>query len=110
MKPLSLSTTKSLYKPIEIEIDGKKYQALPITRKILQEMGGLEKKIRAGNAECAYEQVELLFGTNHVFDKLDLRQINEIVGFVTAQLFRPERIAQGEDPKAKNRKRPGSKE
>lgn len=108
MKPLILSTKKSVYKPIEIEVDGVKYAAKPINRTILEEMGKLEREIRSGDAQKAYDQVELVFGHLKVFDRLDLRQINEIVNYVTNALFKPERLEK-KDPE-KNESGPGEKE
>jgi hypothetical protein len=108
MKPLILSTKKSVYKPIEVEIDGKVYRAKTINREILDEMGKLEEGIRTGDAGKAYDQVELIFGNGQIFNKLELRQINDIVAHVTKCLFSPEKVEpKGEE---KNASRPGSKE
>lgn len=110
MSHLKISTTKALYKPIEVEIDGKMLQAIPITRAVLRKMGELEKRIRAGEAYCAYDQLELIFGTEKAFDDLDLRHVNEIVNHVTTQLFRPERIEKGDkDKEIKKEIAPGDK-
>jgi len=103
---LKLSTTKSLYKPITIEIDGTVLTAQPITREVLRKMASLEKRIRAGNVEAAYEQIELIFGKHKVFDKLVLQQVNEIVEYVSTCIFKPERELTAEE---KNLKRPGDK-
>jgi len=103
---LKLSTTKSLYKPITIEIDGTELKARPMTRDVLRKMSVLEKRIRTGDVEAAYEQVELIFGKHKVIDKLELRQVNEIIEYVTTCIFKPERELQTEE---KNLKRPGDK-
>jgi len=108
MKPLKLSTKKLLYKPITIEIDGKLYESKPINRAMLEQMSELESQIRSGNAQSAYDQVKLMFGNHSVFDKLDLRQINDIISYVTTCLFRPEKVK--EEQPEKNRKRPGNSE
>jgi len=103
---LKLSTEKSLYKPITIEIDGMKLQARPITRGVLRKMASLEKRIRTGDVEAAFEQVELIFGKQKVIDKLELRQVNEIIEYVTTCIFKPERELTVEE---KNSTRPGDK-
>ncbi|MHA1613324.1 MAG: hypothetical protein ACTSYJ_00595 [Candidatus Thorarchaeota archaeon] len=103
---LKLSTEKSLYKPITVEIDGVKLQAQPITRGVLRKMASLEKRIRTGDVEAAFEQVELIFGKQKVIDKLELRQINEIIEYVTTCIFKPERELTVEE---KNSTGPGDK-
>jgi len=103
---LKLSTKKSLYKPITVEIDGVKLQARPITREVLRKMASLEKRIRTGDVEAAFEQVELIFGKQKMIDKLELRQVNEIIEYVTTCIFKPERELQTEE---KNSTRPGDK-
>jgi hypothetical protein len=110
MSPLKLSTSKSLYKPIEIEIDGETFRAKVLTRAMLRKMTTLEKKIRGGDADGAYEQLEMIFGKHQVFDKLDLRQVNEIIAYVTTQFFKPEKaIDVDETEEEKNVNRPGDK-
>lgn len=107
---LKLSTVKSVYKPIVIDIDGIEHKAKPIDRATLRKMGELEKRIRAGDADVAYEQLNLLFGKHKAFDNLELRQVNEIIAYVTRQLFAPEKIDEGENETEKNEKRSGGKD
>jgi len=103
---LKISTEKSLYKPITVEIDGVKLEARPMTREVLRKMASLEKRIRAGDVEAAFEQVELIFGKQKVINKLELRQVNEIITYVTNCIFKPERELAVEE---KNSTGPGDK-
>lgn len=110
MNRLKIDTTKSLYKPIEIEVNGKVFEAKTLTRVILRDLSKLEARIRQGEAEAAYEQLELMFGKQKEFDQLTLQHVNEIVTYVTTQLYAPERILPTDKPNEKtekNGKRPG---
>jgi len=113
MNRLKIDTTRSLYRPIEVEIDGKVFEVKPLTRAKLRTLAGLEKRIREGDAEAAYEQLEIMLGKKANLEKLTLQHVNEIVSFVTMQIYQPERILaedSPEDKKAKNSKGPGDKE
>jgi len=103
---LKLSTTKSLYKPITIEIDGVQIKAKPLKKERLRQIAEIEKRIRAGNVLAAYDQIEVIFGKQKKFEKLELRQVNEIIEYVTNSIFRPEKELPKEE---KNSTRPGDK-
>lgn len=91
MPKLLISTKKSLYKPIVVNIDGQDQEVIPITKKILKKLKEFEDKIREGDAEAAYAQLELLMDTKKFTDKLELRQVNEIIRFVTISIHAPEK-------------------
>lgn len=91
MAKLIIDTKKSVYKPIIVEIDGENYEVKSVNRAMLKKITELENKLKMGNAEAAYDQLELLFGAIKAFDKLDLREVNEIINHVTDKLYRPEK-------------------
>jgi len=103
---LKISTTKSLYKPIVIEIDGVQIKAKPFVKERLRRIAEIEKKIRAGDVLAAYEQIEVIFGKQKKFESLELRQVNEIIEYVTNSILRPEKELPVEE---KNSTGPGDK-
>ncbi|MHA1225237.1 MAG: hypothetical protein ACTSPV_00675 [Candidatus Hodarchaeales archaeon] len=122
-----ISTRKSLYDPIEIEIDGEVYQSKKTTRTILAEINELDKKISPDNDEPLYKIVRLLFDVDQkILDKLDKREVEDIYFFVKKKFQEIERERlrlisdtfgkiwneKGQRVKRtipKNRKRPGNK-
>ena len=88
--------TKSVYPPIKVKIHGKIYEAKPMNRDILRKTSELEKRIRNGDLECTYDQVELLFGKKPIFEKLELREVNEIINYIAVQAFRAEKAAKAD--------------
>lgn len=113
MNRLKIDTTRSLYKPVEVEIDGKVFEVQALTRAKLRDLSALEKRIREGDSEAAYEQIEIMLGKQAGFEKLTLQHVNEIVTFVTTKIYQPERILPTDSPdekKAKNSKGPGDKD
>lgn len=106
MAKLIIDTKKSIYKPIIVEIDGENYSVKSVNRAMLKKMAELEETITGGNPEAAYDQLELLFGAVKAFDKLDLREVNEIINHVTAKLYKPEK---DEKSPEKNESSPGDK-
>lgn len=124
---LVINTRKSLYDPIEIEIDGQVYQSKKTTRAVLAEINKLDDQITEKNDEPMYKIVELLFGIDRkILDKLDKREVEDIYFFIKKkfQEVNKERLKLIADtfgnlwglegkkkPKEKipSRKRPGSK-
>lgn len=100
MARLTIDTKKSLYKPIEIEVNGKVYLVKRITRPIIVELDKLAKNALDGDVEAAYKQVELLLGKDKSLDELELREVNEIVTYITQQIFKPEKVIPDEEKKA----------
>ena len=85
--------TKSVYPPIKVKIHGTIYEAKPMSREVLRKTSALEKRIKNGELECTYDQVELLFGKKPIFEKLELREVNEIINYIAVQAFRAEKSA-----------------
>lgn len=90
---------KSAYKPIQVKILGKVYTAKPMDRATVRKVGELEKRIKAGDIECSYEQLDLMLGKHKAFEKLEFRQINEIIEYIAILNYRAEKEDLKEDPK-----------
>lgn len=79
---LVLNTKKSLYEPIEIEIDGQVYQSVKTTRTLLVEIDKLDEKAASNDDEALYKVVQLLFNVERkVLEKLDKREVQDIYTF-----------------------------
>lgn len=81
---LKLNTKKSLYSPIEIEIDDEVYQSIPMTHDVRVRMGEISGNITIMSAEkksvealCTF--VKYVFNVEQkVLNKLELREIEDI--------------------------------
>ena len=90
-KKLVLSTQKSIHKPIEIEVDGKTYQNRPLSKATFDEVRKHEKAALKGDIEALYNQVNILFGVPvEVLNKLDVRDVNTLLQYTMAQIFKPD--------------------
>ena len=81
---LVLNTKKSLYDPIEIEIDGQIYRGAKTTRATLKEISRLDDEILKNpeNDDLLYTIIKLLFNVEpEVLDKLDKREVQDIYTF-----------------------------
>ena len=81
---LVLSTKKSLYEPIEIEIDKQVYQSIKTTRATLEEINKVDEEIQKdpGNGDLLYKAIQLLFNIEpKILDKLDNREVEDIYSF-----------------------------
>jgi len=81
---LVLNTRKSLYDPIEIEIDGQLYQSVKTTNAVVKEIDKLDEEIVAnpGKDEPLYKAIQLLFNIElKILDKLDKREVEDIYTF-----------------------------
>jgi len=81
---LVLNTKKSLYEPIEIEIDGQVYQSAKVTKDVLKEINKFDEEIvkNPGDDELLYKAIQLLFNVEpKILDKLDKREVEDIYTF-----------------------------
>jgi len=102
---LVIDTKKPLHKPITCAVDGKVYAANRIDREVINKIDELARKAVKGEPDAAYSQMELLFGKHKALDKLDIREVNDILTYVTTEIFKAEK-AEAEEKKAKG---PGGK-
>lgn len=104
MSKFVISTKKSLYKPIEIEVDGKDYIITKISPGMLEEVKKLEKLSLEGDVKALIEQLKILTGIDPaVAMKLDFRDISDLLDFIKDKIFTPEKI---EEPEEKNGSKP----
>jgi len=106
MSKFKVSTQKSLYKPIEIEIDDKTFQAKTLSRSLFHEISKYEKQAKRGDIDALYKQMSILFNVpENILSELDVRDIQAIMEFVTNKVFNPEKVEEAEEEK--NEQRPG---
>jgi len=91
MPRLTIDTknTKSLYDPVEIEINGKVFKVINIDRDVLKKIEEYDIETAKGNFDAAYQRLELLIGKHPFISKLRLEELIEITEFVTMNIFRP---------------------
>jgi hypothetical protein len=81
---LVLNTKKSLYEPIEVEIDGQVYQSIKTTRATIEEINKLDEEIQKNpiDNDFLYKAIQLLFDIKpEILDKLDKREVEDIYTF-----------------------------
>ena len=90
MPTLKIDTRKSLYQPVEVEIDGKKFAAKRLDRDIIQQVEALDVEAQGGKLDSAYKQLELLLGKHKAISRLDFHQVGEIITFIVKSMLNPE--------------------
>ena len=104
MSKFIISTKKSLYKPIEIEVDGKSYVIKTISPGMLEGAKKHEKLSLKGDVKALIEQLRILTGIEkEIAMKLDIRDITDLLSFIKDKIFTPEKI---EDEEEKNESGP----
>ena len=97
MPKLTINTQKSLYSPIEVEVNGKIFQVRRLTRSILQEVARLDTEVSSGKLDMAYERLEiLLHAKSKAFDSLVIEEVGEITEFIIKSVFSPEKSEKNE--------------
>lgn len=91
MNRFVLDTRKSLYAPIEVEIDRKIYQTIKITRAVKSELFQIEKEIpielKDGDNNSMRKWICFMFDIdNEILEKLDVREVEDIYIFTNAKL------------------------
>ena len=89
MPRLNIDTKKSLFEPVEVEIDGQVFTVKRIDRDTLKKIAELDEETQKGNLDAAYERLELLIGKHKFINTLALEELIEITDFVTRNIFRP---------------------
>lgn len=99
MKKLIIDTRKSIFKPIEIEINGKTFEVIRVTREVLKKLAEFDRRLREGDGEAPYERLEFLIGKTPLINKLEMREVNQITTYITGLLYTPEEVQLPEDEK-----------
>jgi hypothetical protein len=104
---LVLSSTKSLHRPLKIEVEGKIYTSTLLSKHLFNKLQILQTKAEDGDSDAAYEQIKLVFGVpkTHLY-KLDMRDINVISELVLDTLMKSERYRTEQEKKLEG---PGEK-
>ena len=102
---------KSAYAPLKVKVHGKVYEAKLLTRALWRQIGLLEKRIKAGELQFTYDQIEIIFGKKPIWEKLEMREINEIINYIAVQSFKAEKALKEEpgDKEEKKESGPGGK-
>jgi len=93
---LIINTKKPIHKPIEVTLDGKKYVVKTIDRDVLNKIEDLARKALKGQQDAAYAQLELIFGKHKALDALDIRVVNDVLNYVTTEIFKAEKLTSPE--------------
>jgi len=100
MERFKVSTEKSLFKPIEIEVDGKVYSIDMITAEILDKVEKYDKKAETADMTAVTELLELLLGIpKEVSRKIDVRDLNKMLTYVSGRIYNPMKYEREEEKK-----------
>ena len=101
MKVLEIDTSKSLYRPVEIVIDGQKFSVRSVTLGALETIQRLQKEAATGSAEAIRLMLEsVLEGPMEILSKLTLDQVAQVIEAAVVNSVAP-------DPDQKNGSGPG---
>lgn len=100
MPKLSIKTDESLYKPIEVEIDGKLYRVKRLTRALIQDVAAMDAETAKGDLDAAFRRLEILLEDKPPVESLDIQQVARITEFIIRSVLTPE-------PAEKNGSKPG---
>lgn len=100
-KILEINTADSLYEPLEIVIDGKKFVVKEVTLDVLEQIQDLYIEVQAGSAKAIRKIVEILLGKDEIYGKMTMKQLKSVIDAAVAKAMDP-----GEDPE-KNGGSPG---
>jgi len=96
MERLVISTKKSLYKPIEVVIDGVSYKIEKVSPELLEKVTKYDKDADEGKTSALVKQLELLIGIKkEVAMEMDIRDISRLTKFILGKILKPEK-AEGE--------------
>lgn len=90
MDRFKVSTKESLFKPIEIEVDGKVYSVSMITAELIEKMEKYDNKAEAADMKAVTELLELIIGIpKEVSRKIDVRDLNKMLTYVSGKIYNP---------------------
>jgi len=91
MPRLTIDTknTKSLYEPVEVEINGKVFQVISIGRDTIKKIEEYDAAVKKGNLDAAYERLELFIGKHKLISNLKIEEMIEITDFIIQSVFTP---------------------
>jgi len=100
----TISTKKSLYPPIEIVIDGVTYFKEVIPPQVLDEVEKYEETANKGDINAVMNQLQLLTNAPaKVLKTCDVRDLQEMMSFISTKLFNPKRDKDGDVEEKKSK-------
>lgn len=88
---IDTKTQKSLFKPIEVEVNDKMYSLNELTVETLEIMNEYEKLVQKGDLSAASKQLPLLFDIPlDEVRKMDIRLVSKILNHLLECIFRAE--------------------
>lgn len=107
MKKLVLHTTKSLYRPLEIEVDNKAYCCRKLTKDVIDKIFKFSQKAKEGDVNAPYEQAHFAFGVPmKTLYELHIKEVGDINNKIIEAIVNP---TKAEPEEEKNVKGPGDK-
>jgi len=86
-----LSTEKSLYEPIKIEVNGKLYLINKVTPKLLKKVAEHERQALRGDPDAIVQQFSVLTGVEAaIVEELDIRDLTAALMRITKEIMRPD--------------------
>ena len=100
MDRFKVSTKKSLFKPIEIEVDGEVYSVDMVTAETLEKVAKYDVKAGAADMNAVTELLEILIGIpKKVSRKIDVRDLNKMLTYVSGRIYNPLKHEREEEKK-----------
>lgn len=99
---LKISTKTSIYKPIEVEVNGRIFKIERIDTEMMKKLSEIQKEIAMGNLENITEQMTVLFPDmpRKLIQKLDIREVNAITYYLAEMIVTPEKKEGATEKKA----------
>jgi len=107
MSKLVIDSGKSLYKPIEIQIDGTTYLVARLNKAVFDKLKSFEDAARGGDLEALFQQLQALVPklNGGTLAKLDVRDVQRIINFITDSVLKADKVISETE---KNVSRPGA--
>jgi len=97
---LVINTDESLYKPVQVTIDGQVYTVAKITRGVQLQLMALDEQWRAGDLDAGFRRIELLLGKQPWLEKLDVRELQKLTDYIVRKYYAPNAEDRAEEKKA----------
>ena len=105
---LTLSTKTSIFKPIEVVIDGKLYRTERIPPSLIKKILKFEKKAGDGDIDAVMAQLNLVLGVPiEILEEIDIRDLEKTLETISGRIFNPKKFIPADE---KDPLKPGPKE